>query len=84
MRSITFTFAESATHEEQKDALETLRHLPGVATAAHLKPGAKNSFSARIAYAVLDDEDAAEKVLEKLRGLPCVADANEPAERFMA
>ncbi|MFL6245048.1 MAG: hypothetical protein ACJ74H_03415 [Thermoanaerobaculia bacterium] len=84
MRSITFTFAESATKDQQHDALETLRHLPGVANAAHLKPGAKHPLSARLAYAVLDDDGAAERVLKTLKDLPCVADASEPAQRYMA
>jgi hypothetical protein len=84
MQSITFTFAESATKDEQQDVLETLRHLPGVANASHLKPGAKHPSSARLAYAVLDDDGAAEHVLKTLNDLPCVADASEPATRYMA
>lgn len=84
MNSVTFTFQPDTSLEEQQRALTEIRHWRGVENASHLKPGARNSDIARIAYAVLTPDADAEDIAAHLDELPWIESASVPSPRYLA
>lgn len=82
MPSIHFTFTPESTAEERQTALGTLRAWPGVMSASLLKPGAKHPLTARIAYAMVDDQAAEiDELMSRIRALPGIESVSVPPRR---
>jgi hypothetical protein len=84
VRAISFSFKKEAPEAERQSALHEIRQMEGVGGASLVLPTAKNEALRCMATVSLDQAAQPEKVLQKLRGNPHIAQASIPAERYLA
>lgn len=83
MASVFFAFREQTTENSREALVERIRQLPGVETAAPLKPNAERSSLRRLFYAEVTDDEAAHRLVEHLQRESEVETAELPATRMI-
>jgi hypothetical protein len=78
---VMFAFRPETTVAEQNGILERIKHWLGVTSVSRLSPEARRPDMLRFAYVRLAADIQPNTVLNQLRGLPEVQEAQEPAER---
>jgi hypothetical protein len=84
MASIHFTFGESVAADERERVLEEIRSWNGIASASQLKPASRHPVTARLAYAMVENEDDLPALVERISEIPCIETADVPARRGIA
>jgi hypothetical protein len=81
MKSVTFTFDEHASEENQDQFRNQIQELPGVHNVGRISPDATKPALRRMWYAEVADETAASDLVTRLREHDDIKSADLPAER---
>ena len=81
MKSVTFTFGEHASDENQDQISKQLLALPGVQNVGRISPGATKPVLRRMWYAEVADDTAASDLVARLREHEDIRSADVPAAR---
>jgi cell division protein FtsX len=84
MKSVTFTFRDQASDEEQGRVRDQILNLPGVHNVGRISPEAKKPALRRMWYAEVADNAAASTLIAHLRDHDDIQSAHLPAERGLA
>lgn len=83
MPVINFTFKPESTLEQRQQALDFIKSMEEVSTAALLRPGAKNAKVQRMAFLRTQDSASLKPLVERITHLNSVETANIPAVRTL-
>lgn len=81
MQVVNFSFAPTVPKERRPALLEQIGSWPEVAKARQLDADAEDADVGRLAYAYVSPGYRPEELLQRLRAMPEIATASEPATR---
>jgi hypothetical protein len=81
MQVINFSFDSSVPKQRRPEVLDEIASWPEVSTARQLDPKAEDADVARLGYAYLNPGHAPDALIRRLRAMPEIATASEPATR---
>lgn len=84
MQVVNFSFRPTVPVDRRQSLLREINDWPEVKQARHLDDQSPDSDVARLAYAYLQPGHAAAALVQRLRSLPDIETADEPARRGIA
>jgi cell division protein FtsX len=81
MKSVSFTFHEQASEQNQDRLRAELLDLPDVHHVGRIKPDATKPALRRMWFAEVVDDEAAASLVQRLRGHDDIQSVNIPSDR---